>query len=182
MINIDKMALQQKLVQYKNSFFVLGLILVVLGCVALYYQFTATIFVTYLIGVLLIVAGIAQGAYSFQIKGFGYSALLAVLAVLYVVAGIVTFRYPESAAQTLTLIIGFMLLISGAVQFVNGFSNTHFPRWGWVVFSGAISFILGLMIVFDWPIDAIYMLGLFLGIDLIFQGWNLILVSLSIKK
>lgn len=181
MLQIDPQLIQAKLAQNKNSFIALGIIFLVLGIVALYFQFAATIFVTYLIGALLIIAGVVQGIYSFQIKGFGYSALLAVLAVVYVVAGFFTFRYPISATREITLIIGFMLLISGVIQFVQGLSNQSFPRWGWVVFSGIISFILGLMIYFNWPADSVYMLGLFLGIDLIFQGWNLIFLSLAVK-
>lgn len=182
MLQLNPQIIQEKLAKYKTSFLLLGIVLLILGFIAISFQFAATIFVTYLIGSLLIIAGVTQAIYSFQIKGFGYSAMLAVLAILYIIAGIISFKDPINAAGTITLIIGFMLLISGVIQFVNGLNNQGIPRCGWVIFSGFISFILGLMIVFGWPFNATYILGLFLGIDLIFQGWNLVLLSLAIKK
>ena len=58
----------------------------------------------------------------------------------------------------------------------------HGTPWGWVVFSGILSFLLGLMIVAKWPASSFYTLGIFLGIDLIFIGSGWLSVGLALRK
>ena len=54
--------------------------------------------------------------------------------------------------------------------------------WGWVVFSGIASFLLGLMIVSHWPASSFFVLGLLLGIDLIFVGSGWIATGLALRR
>lgn len=168
--------------QHKKWFLILGIIMVVLGCLALSNQILASGFVTILLGCIFVLTGVIQAVHSLKVKGFGRSLFLAILAVIYVIAGITCFTSTETATQMFTLIIGIVFLFSGAVQIINGISNRHFPRWGWVVFSGLISLVLGFMIISTWPFSGLWVLGMFLGIDLLFQGWSLICISLALKN
>jgi uncharacterized membrane protein HdeD (DUF308 family) len=90
--------------------------------------------------------------------------------VLYIVAGFVTFENPLFAAVLLTLILGASLVASGAVRIFLAFNMKRETPWVWVALSGAITLLLGLLILARWPINSIYILGLFLGIDLIMAG------------
>jgi uncharacterized membrane protein HdeD (DUF308 family) len=90
--------------------------------------------------------------------------------VLYIIAGFVTFENPLLAAAVLTLILGASLLASGIMRIILAFSMKRETPWIWVLLSGAITLLLGLLILAHWPVSSLYILGLFLGIDLIMAG------------
>ncbi|KDN10399.1 MULTISPECIES: HdeD family acid-resistance protein [unclassified Gilliamella] len=167
----------------KSSWFILvGVILIILGSLALGYQFTATVFSVYFIGSLILMAGIAQALHSFRIKGFSQSALWAVMGVLYIFIGLMSFFQPVAVSSALTLVISFLLIMSGFTQIFAAMNNRNLPRWGWVLTSGIITLILGFMIIAGWPYDSLWVLGMFLGIDLIFQGWAYVAIGFALKK
>lgn len=178
--NLD--SLSQQLKKHSGWFIAIGAILIVLGFIALSYQFLATVFSIYFIGILLFIAGIAQAVHSFRIKGYGQTALWAVMGVLYMIAGVVSFTQPVAVSAAFTLIISFLLVVSGITQIINAMNNKGFPKWGWWLFSGIITLVLGLMIMVGWPANSLWILGMFLGIDLIFQGWAYVAVGLAIKS
>ena len=165
-----------------NCFIIIGVILIVLGCLALGYQFMATVFSVYFIGSLLLIAGIIQVVHAFNIKGFGQTALWAIMGILYIFIGGMAFFQPIAVSSALTLLISLLLTISGFSQIFAAMSNRNIPRWGWVVFSGIINIILGLMLIAGWPYDSVWVLGMFLGIDLVFQGFAYIAIGFALKN
>jgi uncharacterized membrane protein HdeD (DUF308 family) len=104
------------------------------------------------------------------------------LGALYIVAGFVTFENPLFAAALLTLLLGFALLASGAMRIVLAFNLKEEMPWIWVALSGVITFLLGLIILAHWPVSGLYILGLFLGIDLIIAGVGWIGIGLGLKR
>lgn len=167
----------------KSGWFILvGVILIVLGCLALGYQFIATVFSVYFIGTLLVIAGIAQALHSFSIKGFGQTALWAIMGILYIFIGLMSFFQPITISSALTLVISFLLIMSGFTQILAAFNNRNLPSWGWILTSGIITLILGLIIISGWPYDSLWVLGMFLGVDLVFQGWAYIAIGFALKK
>ncbi|WP_294612731.1 HdeD family acid-resistance protein [uncultured Gilliamella sp.] len=167
----------------KSGWFILvGVILIVLGCLALGYQFIATVFSVYFIGTLLVIAGIAQALHSFSIKGFGQTALWAIMGILYIFIGLMSFFQPIAISSALTLVISFLLIMSGFTQILAAFNNRNLPSWGWILTSGIITLILGLIIISGWPYDSLWVLGMFLGVDLVFQGWAYIAIGFALKK
>ncbi|OCG61944.1 hypothetical protein A9G48_09405 [Gilliamella sp. wkB18] len=165
-----------------NWFILVGIILIILGSLALSYQFMATVFSVYFIGSLILIAGIAQALHSFRIKGFGQSALWAVMGILYIFIGLMSFFQPVAISSALTLVISFLLIMSGFTQIFAAMNNRNLPRWGWILTSGIITLILGFMIIAGWPYDSLWVLGMFLGIDLIFQGWAYVAIGFALKK
>jgi uncharacterized membrane protein HdeD (DUF308 family) len=163
-------------------FIVIGVILLCLGFFALIYQFFATVFSVYYIAFLLIFAGITQVVHSFQIKGLDQTALWAIMGILYIVTGVVAIYNPILASSALTLMMAILLLVGGTVQIMGALHNRHIPQWGWLLCSGIITFILGLLIVVEWPSNSVWVLGLFLGLDLIFQGWAYISIGIALKS
>lgn len=168
--------------QKSNWFILVGIILIVLGCLALGYQFVATVFSVYFIGTLILIAGIAQAVHSFNIKGFGQSALWAVMGVLYIFIGLMSFFQPIAVSSALTLVVSILLIMSGFTQIFAAMNNRYLPRWGWVLTSGIITLILGFMILAGWPYNSLWVLGMFLGIDLIFQGWAYVAIGFALKN
>jgi uncharacterized membrane protein HdeD (DUF308 family) len=148
----------------------LGVVYVVAGFVALGSVVMATVASVLVVGVMMIVAGVAELISAFQIKTWGKFLIWALLGLLYIVAGFVTFENPLFAAVLLTLMLGASLVASGVVRIFLAFNMKRESPWVWVALSGVITLLLGLLILARWPINSIYILGLFLGIDLIMAG------------
>src|SRR5215472_3860354 len=160
----------------------LGVVYVIAGFVALGSIMIATVASVLIVGVMMIVAGVAELINAFQIKSWGKFLIWASLGVLYIVAGFVTFENPLLAAVVLTLMLGASLVASGIIRVIIGFSMKRETPWIWVALSGAITLLLGLLILARWPINSVYILGLFLGIDLIMAGTGWIWLGSGLRQ
>ena len=148
----------------------LGVIYLIAGFIALGSVAMATVVSVLVVGVMMIVSGVAEVISAFQIKSWGKFLLWALLGVLYIIAGFVTFQNPLLAAVLLTLILGASLVVSGIMRIILAFSMKRETPWIWVALSGVITLLLGVLILLRWPVSSLYILGLFLGIDLIMAG------------
>ena len=160
----------------------LGVVYVVAGFVALASVAMATVASVLVVGIMMIVAGIAELINAFQIKSWGKFLVWGLLGVLYIIAGFMTFENPLLAAALLTLFLGASLVASGLVRIFLGFSMKREMPWIWVVLSGVITLLLGLVILAHWPVNSVYILGLFLGIDLIMAGAGWIGLGLGLRR
>jgi uncharacterized membrane protein HdeD (DUF308 family) len=86
-----------------------------------------------------------------------------------------------SGALVLTLIMAIYFMVIGILRIISALAM-RFPSWGWVLFSGVITFILGIMIKSQWPATGLWVIGLFIGIDMIFSGWSYVMLSMAAKK
>src|ERR1700751_1690552 len=148
----------------------LGVVYVIAGLIALGSVVFATVVTVFVVGIMMLISGFAEVINAFQIKSWGKFLLWLLLGLLYIVGGFLTFENPLLAAALLTLFLGCVLLASGAMRIVLGFSMQRGMPWVAVVLSGVITLLLGLVIVVHWPVSSLYILGLFLAIDLIIAG------------
>jgi uncharacterized membrane protein HdeD (DUF308 family) len=148
----------------------LGAVYLIVGFIALGSVAMATVASVLVVGVMMIIAGVAEVFSAFQVKSWGKFLLWALLGVLYIIAGFVTFENPLLAAALLTLILGASLVASGIMRIILAFSMKRETPWILVLVSAVITLLLGLLILAHWPVSSLYILGLFLGIDLIMAG------------
>jgi uncharacterized membrane protein HdeD (DUF308 family) len=160
----------------------LGIVYVVAGFIALGSVVTATVASVFVVGIMMLVAGVAEVINAFQVKTWGRFLLWLLLGVLYIVAGLLTFENPLLAAALLTLLLGVSLVASGIMRLLLAFSMKEATPWIWVALSGVITFLLGLVILAHWPVASLYVLGIFLGIDLVIVGAGWIGVGLGLKR
>lgn len=160
----------------------LGIVYVIAGLVALGSVVTATAATVFVVGIMMLIAGVAEVISAFQIKTWGKFLLWLLLGVLYIVAGFLTFENPLLAAALLTLLLGFSLAASGIMRIVLAFSMKEGTPWIWVAVSGVLTLVLGLVILAHWPVSSLYILGLFLGIDLVVAGTGWISVGLGLRS
>ena len=160
----------------------MGAVYLIAGFVALGSVVMATVASVLVVGVMMIVAGAVEIIGAFQMKSWGKFLVWALLGVLYVIAGFLTFDNPVLAAVLLTLFLGVSLIASGAVRLFLAFSMKRESPWVWVALSGAITLLLGLLIVARWPVNSVYILGLFLGIDLIMAGAGWVSLGFALKR
>lgn len=159
----------------------LGIFLILLGALAIGASVYTTLFTIVFLGTTVALAGIAQLIYSFWIQkwsGFFFSLLTG---LLYLIMGGLFLWRPLQAAAALTLLIGSFFVVSGTFRIISAIYN-RFDQWGWVVFSGLISLILGLLILSEWPLTSLWVIGLFVGIDLIIYGWTCTLLGFVAKR
>jgi len=160
----------------------LGVVYLIAGFIALGSVAMATVVSVFVVGIMMIVAGVAEVISAFQIKSWGKFLLWVLLGVLYIIGGFVTFQNPLLAAVLLTLILGASLVVSGIMRIVLAFSMKRETPWIWVVLSGVITLLLGLLVLARWPVSSLYILGLFLGIDLIMAGASYIGLGFGLHR
>lgn len=161
-------------------FVLLGVALVVLGFIALGSVVVATLATAVAIGVLLLVSGVAEviGAFwSWRWSGFFFHLLSGVLSI---VVGGLFLRAPVDAVLALTLLLACLLMVGGIFKIVAALTY-RFAAWGWPLLSGVIDLILGVMIWQDWPASGLWVIGLFVGISLVFRGFNWIGLGLALR-
>lgn len=160
----------------------LGLLLLAFGLIAGANVLTATVATVYWVGLLMILAGVVELVHAFAFKGWGSSVLSILAALVYVIAGWFAFANPLAAAGALTLFLGIALVVTGIVRMVIGFQERPLTGWGWVMLSGAVTTLAGAIIISGWPANSVWILGLFLAIDLIVQGVSYIALSLALRR
>jgi uncharacterized membrane protein HdeD (DUF308 family) len=161
----------------------LGIIFMIAGVIALGSVVMATVSAVWIVGIMMIMAGVAEIIAAFRVKEWGKAIVWGLVGALYVAAGVIAFESPLLAATVLTLLLGIALMVGGIVRmFLAWHMREAGKPWGWVVVSGIISLLLGLMIVAQWPYSGLYVLGIFLGIDLIFIGSSWLTIGLALKR
>jgi uncharacterized membrane protein HdeD (DUF308 family) len=160
----------------------LGVVYLVAGVIALGSVVTATIASVWLVGIMMLLAGVFEVIHSFQIKTWGRFLFWLALGVLYIIAGFVAFDNPLLTAVWLTLILGAALVASGIMRIFLAFNMKGGTPWGWVVASGVITLLLGIIILIHWPVSSLYVLGIFLGVDLVFAGATWIALGLGLHN
>jgi len=160
----------------------LGVVYTVAGFIALGSVMMATVASVFLVGVMMLIAGVGEVVGAFQMKSWGKFILWMLLGALYIVAGFSAFENPLLAAAFLTLLLGAALVASGIMRVFLAFSMKAQTMWVWVLISGLITLLLGVVILAHWPISSLYILGLFLGIDLIFAGTSWIGIGLGLRQ
>ncbi|RJX32731.1 MAG: HdeD family acid-resistance protein [Desulfarculus sp.] len=160
---------------------ILGIVFLILGSAAIVAPWAAALAVNVLVGWLLLISGVVQILHSFQAHRWGLIWNLLGSAV-YIVAGVLLLTQPLTGVITLTLLLAAFFIVEGVYKLVLAFKVKPSRAWGWLFFSGLLALLLGLLIWARWPGDAPWVLGLLLGIDLIFGGWSLIMVSMAARR
>jgi uncharacterized membrane protein HdeD (DUF308 family) len=161
----------------------LGIIFMLAGVIALGSVVMATVWAVTIVGIMMIMAGVAEIIAAFRVKDWGKAIFWGLLGALYVAAGVIAFMNPFAAATILTLFLGIFLIAGGIVRmFLAWHMREAGKPWGWIVVSGIISVLLGAMIIAKWPYSSFYVLGIFLGVDLIFIGSSWLSIGLALKR
>lgn len=163
-------------------FVALGVAFIMLGLIASSHLLLATIVTVYYLGALMVLAGVLQVVQSFQLKQWGGFLLWLASGILYAAAGIMAFLNPALASSALTLLLALFTAASGIARTWLGAGAMSEPGWGWVVASGVLSTIVGLILLLGWPVNSSWVLGLVLAVDLVFQGCAMLAAGLRLRS
>ena len=162
-------------------FLILGIMLIVLGVVAIGAPLVTGIATAVFIGSLVLVGGVIQFVGSFWARDWSGFFLTLISGVLYVVLGLMFVRHPGEALAAMTLFLACGLMVSGLFRII-GSVTYRFPHWGWVVLGGVIDFALGALIWSEWPGASLWVIGLFVGVSMIYNGWTWVILGLALKS
>lgn len=152
----------------------LGILVVILGVFAINAPFVTGIAVQFLVGAMLLVGGIAQVVHGIQNRDYRRWFWVVVGGLLSVVCAIVMFVHPMLGLSSLTLVLIVFFLVTGVAKVVFAFRSRPEKGWGWLLFSGIITLLLGFLIWRQWPLSGAWAVGVLVGVGLIFDGMAMI--------
>jgi uncharacterized membrane protein HdeD (DUF308 family) len=162
-------------------FIALGIALILIGSFAIGYAFVATFTTVVVFGWLLVISGAAQTVHAFWRERSWSRFFIDLFAgILSLVVGFMLVANPLAGAETLTLLISMFLIIAGVERIVVSLTG-HIHHGGWLLLAGVIDVTLGVMIWRHWPSSGLWVIGLFVGIDMIFNGWALVMQGVALK-
>jgi uncharacterized membrane protein HdeD (DUF308 family) len=162
-------------------FFAFGLVSVIAGFLVISHAFIATQASVVVFGVLLLIAGITEAIHAVMVRNLKGFALHLLAAALYLIVGLFMLEDPGRAAAVLTLLLAAAFLVGGLLRII--FSLVvRFHAWQAVLVNGVVDLILGVLIWSEWPESSLWVLGLFVGIDLLFHGWSWVMLALTVRK
>ena len=150
-------------------FLVLGIALAALGVLAIVYSSTATVASMYFFGGVLLAAAAVECVNAIMVgkwSGF-FLHLLGVL--LFGVTGFLLLKYPSISAESLTVLMAAYFIVGGTFEVIAPLF-VGLPDSGWHVLNGIVSILLGILVLAQWPVSGLWVIGMFVGIDLVFRG------------
>jgi len=159
----------------------LGIVMVLLGAIALYIMPAATIGTVLVLGWLLIVSGFVESMYAFRVRRWGGLFLHLIGGILGIFIGLLVVSHPVAGALAWTLLFASFFIVIGICRLVTSIS-LKFPYWGWAVFDSLITLGLGILVWAEWPWSGYWFLGLALGVSLILRGWAYVMFALAIHR
>jgi uncharacterized membrane protein HdeD (DUF308 family) len=161
-------------------FFAFGLVSILVGLLAISSVWVATLASVLVFGVLLLVAGITEVIHAVMVRNGRGFALHLLAAVLYLLVGLFMLEDPVRAAAVLTLLLAASFLVGGLLRVLFALV-VRFPAWPWVLLNGVVDLILGVIILSGWPGSSLWVIGLFVGIDLLLHGWSWMILALTVR-
>lgn len=154
-------------------FLVFGILLIVLGVACVGKAQTATTFSILALGWILAISGVfwlGSALWALSWQGF---FLYLLNAIIRGVTGYLLIRHPDAGAEGVTMVLAALFIVGGLFRAAAA-GAIQFPRWGWTVFAGVVSVVLGVYLLTAWPAASAYFIGLAIGIDLILDGSALV--------
>jgi len=160
----------------------LGILFVILGSVGLGMVVGLTLASMVFLGALLIIAGVSQLVDTVKCKHWKGAVGHALIAIFYIIAGGLVIYDPFLASAIITALLASLLIIIGISRFLMAMMLKGSPGWGWLLFAGVIAIALGIMILMHWPISGLWVIGLFIAIEILVDGWTYIFLALSMRN
>ena len=170
--------------QHSTLFLVEGIVLVILGLLAILLPQIASLAIELLLGWLFLISGVVSLFTTFWTKpapGFWWSLISAVIAII---AGVLLLIWPLTGVVSLTIVLIAFFLIEGITSIMYAIEHRRelTGRWGWMLASGIITLVLAFLIYAGLPSTAAWAIGLLVGIDMVFGGTALIGIALAARK
>jgi len=182
MVDAQALAVQvpREIIQYWGWFLAFGIGLMLLGIAAVVRSVIATVASMLFFGWLLVMASgieIAQAVMVGHWAGLFHHLLAA---ILFGVTGVLFVTRPLRTAEVVTVFMAMFFMVGGLFKLLGSFA-IGLPGWGMQALDGTITFVLGLLVLAQWPASGLWVIGLFVGINLISDGAAWISLALGLR-
>ncbi len=160
----------------------LSILLIVAGFFALLIPELSGLGVTLFLGWLLIISGITHLIFAWKVHTTSRILWEILVGIVYLVTGIYMIGHPAYGLLSLTLVLAFYLFFEGIFELVLAFQLRPHTGWGWTLFDGIVTIILGVMIWRTWPYSTVWAIGTLVGISMLFSGFSRLMLSLSARR
>jgi uncharacterized membrane protein HdeD (DUF308 family) len=160
----------------------LGVLSIALGAIGLLMVGALTLVTVFWFGLLLIAGGAVHLLHSMRAQGWRSTVIEAAIGLLYIVAGGLLVVNPLLGSATLTLALGIVILAVGVARMLIAFQHRRDPGWFWLLICGLVGVALGLMILAALPQGALWILGLLVAVELITQGWGMVVMGFTLRR
>lgn len=176
-------AIKEAAEKHRKGFMVLGILSLVLGIVGLFMSVAVTLASTVVFGVFMVIAGILFFIEGFSQESLGSKILMLLVGVMYIIGGTVMTLHPTTSAVWITLFMAVFFIFIGAIRIVSGFMmRKESSAWVTIVINGVLGLILGILVYSGWPESGLWVIGMFVSIELIMQGITVLTISSAAKK
>ncbi len=151
----------------------MGIIMILLGIFAILYPIFTSVSIVFLLGAVLAIAGIVQIVHAFSWNGWGATIWHILVGIVYGAVGLLMMFYPITGLLTVVILLAIYFLASGLFRIILSISTRYSHSWGWMLFSGIVSVILGIIVIVGFPVVSLALVGLLIGIDLMVNGFAL---------
>jgi len=166
----------------KKWFIGTGIIMILLGGAAIALPLATAIAIEVFLGWIFIISGVVTSVHSFRALTSGKCILRLFIGIIYFAIGATFLVYPMQGVLTLTLLLAILFMFEGVLKISVVVRHRLLPNRGWILASGIASLILSGIIWAGWPGTAAWVLGLLVGINLIFGGWTMLMLSSGFAK
>jgi len=160
----------------------LSVLMIVAGVLAIASPLAAGIAVNVLVAWLLVFSGAIHLVFAWYRPSAGGLIWEVLVAILYGFIGVYVLMHPVRGLESLTLALAIYLLVEAILEFVLGFTLRPLPGSGWLLFDGLITLILAVMIWRTWPSSSAWVIGLLVGISMLFSGTSRLMLSLAARS
>lgn len=175
-------SVQAAIAENRTWFMFLGLLLVFLGLVAIAFPFVTTIAAKTFLGWLFLIGGVVQIVHAFSTQKWSQFFLSLLIGAIYVIAGGWLAFFPLAGIIALTAFLAGMFVVQGVIEFSMAFRMRPQAGWVWMLISGIIAVVAGLLIFQRLPSSAIWAIGLLVGVNMLSSGFAYFLLALAAAK
>ena len=154
-----------------------GILTIIFGFMAMGAPLQSGLAVTIVVGIALFAAGISMVIFSFQAPSLGKVLIKLLFGALTVIVGISVLSQPGIALLNLTLLVGIFFVVDGFFGFIVAWNVKPEKGWGWLVFNALVTIVLGVMILKGWPETSLVVIGILVGIRLVFAGITMLTIG-----
>ncbi len=177
---IEKTALKEQLQHFGPHTLAVGVVLIVLGTAGIVLPWLMSIMTAGFVGGMLIAGGLIWAYHTFKNEQRVFTDWLKADVLL--LAGGLLLLFPVPGVASLALLISFYLAMDAYASFELAYKRHPAKGWGWMAFNGLVDATLVVLFLVGWPGTSLVLVGIFVGISLVFDGWALIFIGWAARK
>ena len=166
----------------RGWFMALGILLILLGMTAIGAPFATGVGVNLLVGWLLVISGVAHGIHALKATGWRGGLVQFLCGRLYLGVGAMMITNPIAGLLALTVTVLVYFIVSAIFKIILAVRVENLPQRGWVTVSGILSLVLAIYIGSQFPTSALWVVGLLVGIEMMFSGWAFVMIAMAARR